>query len=236
MTNEPEQRIPPVGNTSNGGTEPAVNGQDATPNTEPATVATMPESELEAAKRQAEEYLNLLQRERADFVNYRRRSDAERSAQLQTARAEGFLAILPFLDNLERATANVPAEIADHPWVKGVLLAHDNLAAALHGEGLKRIGDIGDPFDPRLHEAFLNQPHSTIPAGHITAILRPGYRLGDRLLRTAQVAVSSGPAEPPAPSPASETSPAASSPTLEPPSSSADDSVAPADISETPPT
>ncbi|MCL4544531.1 MAG: nucleotide exchange factor GrpE [Chloroflexi bacterium] len=158
----------------------------------PADVPLVPASQLEAAERQVEELRSLLQRERADFVNYRRRVESERAQLVQSARAEGLLPILPLLDNLERAAAGVPAELRDQPWVKGVLLVADQLTSALQSAGLERFGALGDPFDPRLHEAFLNQEHPDIPAGHVSLVLRAGYKMGDRVLRAAQVAVSDG--------------------------------------------
>jgi molecular chaperone GrpE len=145
-----------------------------------------------AAGNQMEDYRALLQRERADFINYRRRVEAERSAQIGQARADALIPILPLLDDLERAAAEVPAELREQPWVKGVLLIGGKLDAAMRAAGLERVDALGQPFDPHLHEAFLNQPHATIPAGHVSMVMRPGYRVGDRVVRAAQVAVSEG--------------------------------------------
>ena len=146
----------------------------------------------EEAIGQAEEYRALLQRERADFINYRRRVEAERGAQIGQARADALIPILPLLDDLERAAGEVPAELRDQPWVKGVLLITGKLDSAMRSAGLERIDALGQPFDPYLHEAFLHQVHPTIPAGHVSLVMRPGYRMGDRVLRAAQVAVSQG--------------------------------------------
>jgi molecular chaperone GrpE len=149
----------------------------------------------ESLDSQAEEYRSLLQRERADFINYRRRVDTERSAQVGQARVDALVPMLPLLDDLERAADDVPEELRDHAWVKGVLLIAGKLDAAMRAAGLERIDALGQPFDPRLHEAFLHQAHPSIPAGHVSMVMRPGYRVGDRVVRAAQVAVSQGPAE-----------------------------------------
>jgi molecular chaperone GrpE len=141
---------------------------------------------------QAEEYRSLLQRERADFINYRRRVETERSAQLSQARADALVPILPLLDDLERAAGEVPADLRDHPWVKGMLLATGKLDNAVRAAGLERIDALGQPFDPHQHEAFMHQAHPSIPAGHVSMVMRPGYRIGDRVVRAAQVAVSQG--------------------------------------------
>lgn len=150
------------------------------------------EEELAAARREAEEYRGLLQRERADFINYRRRVDAERSGQLAQARADALMPILSVLDDLERAAPDVPEELREQPWVKGILLILDKLANAVQAAGLERIEALGEPFDPYAHESFMYEPHEEIPAGNVSSVMRTGYRVGDRVVRPAQVAVSQG--------------------------------------------
>lgn len=147
---------------------------------------------VETIDGQAEEYRTLLQRERADFINYRRRVEAERATQIGQARADALIPILPLLDDLERAAGEVPEELRDQPWVKGVLLITGKLASAMRAAGLEQIDALGQPFDPYLHEAFLHQAHPSIPAGHVSMVMRQGYRMGDRVVRAAQVAVSQG--------------------------------------------
>ncbi len=144
------------------------------------------------ARREAEEFRSLLQRERADFINYRRRIETERVALAAAARADALVPFLPILDDLERAAGDVPPELREQPWVQGVLLITGKLAGAMQQAGLERIDALGTPFDPRQHEAFLGQPHATIPAGHVSTVMRPGYRVGDRVVRAAQVGVSQG--------------------------------------------
>ncbi len=156
---------------------------------------TPPPDDLTAARLQVEEFRLLLQRERADFINYRRRVDAERTAQLAQGRVEAMLPLFDILDDLERAGKDVPAEIANHKWVKGVLLITNKLSAAINAAGFERIDALGQLFDPRLHESLFEQPHDTVPAGHVTTVIRNGYKLGDRVVRAAQVGVSRGASE-----------------------------------------
>lgn len=164
--------------------------QASAPDAEQTLVA--PEDELAAARKEAEDYRTLLQRERADFINFRRRVEGERAGQVGQARADAVLPFLPILDDLERAAGEVPAELREQPWVKGVLLIADKLQSALKTAGLERIEALGEPFDPRLHEAFMSEARADVPAGHVSSVWRTGYRLGDRVLRAAQVAVSQG--------------------------------------------
>jgi molecular chaperone GrpE len=161
----------------------------------PEAAAVAPDDPLASAQREAAEYRDLLQRERASFQNYRRRVEGERAGQAAQARAEALLPLLPIIDDLERAAADVPADLREQPWVKGVLLITDKLAAAMAAAGLERIDPLGQPFDPRYHEAFMHERRADIPAGNVSTVMRTGYRLGDRVLRAAQVAVSQGKAE-----------------------------------------
>jgi molecular chaperone GrpE len=166
---------------------PVESSSDDTPPTAAA------EADAAAARREAQEYRDLLQRERADFINYRRRVEAERTALAAQARADALIPFLPIVDDLERAARDVPDELREQPWAAGVLLIAGKLAAALSAAGLERIEALGQEFDPRAHEAFMYEPNQEIPAGHVSTVMRPGYRVGDRVIRPAQVAVSQGP-------------------------------------------
>ena len=152
------------------------------------------DSELDAARRQAEEYLSDLRRLAADFDNYRKR--VTRDTELQSTRAtESLVAeLLPVLDNLERALDasehHEEAKVAD-----GVKLVHQQLQDLLGGRGLEEIAaEPGDAFDPHVHEALSHQP-SDQAEGSIAAVWQRGYRLGTHVMRPARVVVSSGPVE-----------------------------------------
>jgi molecular chaperone GrpE len=142
----------------------------------------------------AQKLLNMLQRERADFLNYKRRVEREREQDREAGQLDVIRALLPLLDELDRALAQVPADLAPHAWVRGISLSRHRLARALTDLGVERIGAAGEPFDPARHEAlfFDTQPESTDQ--RVSTVINPGFRLGDRLLRPAQVGVV-GPAE-----------------------------------------
>src|SRR5262245_5440321 len=144
-------------------------------------------SELAEIEQKADEYLRLAQRTQADFINYRRRVEEERAQQARDAALGLLKRLLPILDDFERALANAsPAEL-DSSWGKGVQLVERNLRGVLDAEGVERIEADGAEFDPRLHEALGSAPSNEIPEGHVTSVVRPGYRKGDRVLRPAQV-------------------------------------------------
>ena len=137
------------------------------------------------AERQRDEYLDALQRLKAEFDNYRKRVAREEAAL--AARATGRLVadLLPVLDDLERAMNHEGGDIEE-----GVRLVHRALADALAKEGLDEIATDGK-FDPHTQEALLSQP-SEAPEGDVIQVLQKGYRLGDKVLRPARVVISAG--------------------------------------------
>jgi molecular chaperone GrpE len=147
----------------------------------------------EAARRQAEEYLGLLQRERAEFANYRRRTAEERERELGLAGEDLIRKVLALADDFDRATEAVPPEIASNPWVTGVIAIDRKLRSLLESEGVSRIdASPGRPFDPREHDAIAHVPAPGRRDGEIVEEVRRGYRLRDRVLRPALVAVAQG--------------------------------------------
>jgi molecular chaperone GrpE len=165
--------------------------------------------ELAEARAQGEEYLAGLQRERAEFQNYRRRTTEEREASLGLA-SEGLISkALSLADDFDRAIEARPDTIADDPWVEGIAAIDRKLRGLLDSEGVNPIeASPGTPFDPREHDAIVNVPGSQFRDGSIVEEVRRGYRLRDRVIRPALVAVAGGGAEPapapgePAPGPA----------------------------------
>jgi len=173
------------------------------PRVEPDPALTARVAELEAelaaereqaaeARTKADSYLDLAQRTQADFVNYKRRAERERADEAQAARAELLVQLLPTLDDLERALSQVPEDLPQHSWLEGMPLIARRLRLALAKEGLAPIGAPGEPFDPRLHEAVAYEPRPGYEEGQIATVVRPGYRLGERIIRPAQVTVARG--------------------------------------------
>jgi molecular chaperone GrpE len=152
--------------------------------------------ELGEAQRQRDEYLDALQRLKAEFDNYRKRVAREQQ-QLSVRAAERIVVqLLPMLDDLERAI-DAAVEHGETKVADGVRLVHRSLAAMLEREGLVEVETDG-AFDPHTQEALLTQP-SDAPEGTVIQVLQPGYKLGDHVLRPARVVISSGlpEAEPP---------------------------------------
>ena len=157
----------------------------ASPDT--SSAITELEKQLAEAQSQAAEYKDGWQRSVAEFQNYRRRVDAENKDAYQNAVGNIIKRYLPVLDDLERAMAARPANLA---WVDGIELIYHKLQSILEAEGLKRIDAEGQMFDPNFHEAILQEPSEDHESGRIIAVVQNGYILGERVIRPAQVRVA----------------------------------------------
>ena len=161
------------------------------------------QGELAASQATSDEYLAGLQRERAEFANYRRRTTEEREATLGLASEDLIRKVLALADDFDLAIDARPDAIAADPWVEGVAAIDRKLRALLESEGVSQIdASAGRPFDPREHEAIATVPGTGRGEGEIVEEIRRGYRLRDKIVRPALVAVAAptdGGAEAPRP-------------------------------------
>jgi molecular chaperone GrpE len=152
------------------------------------------QGELQASTAKSEEYLAALQRERAEFSNYRRRTTEEREAMLGLAGEDLIRKVLAIADDFDLAIDNRPPELEGSSWVDGVTAIDRKLRALLDSEGVRPVeAEPGRPFDPREHEAIVNVPGTGRAEGEIVDVIRRGYKLRDRVLRPALVAVAAAP-------------------------------------------
>ena len=147
------------------------------------TVGRVVEDELTRARAQAAEYEERRKRAAAEFINYKRRTEQERGDLLRGANGRLILELLPVLDDLERALANVPAGEAESKWVEGTRLVERKFRQILERQGLTPIETLGQPFDPALHEAVGGSGPT------VTEEYQRGYKLHGRPLRPAMVVV-----------------------------------------------
>jgi molecular chaperone GrpE len=148
-------------------------------------------TELAAANTSGKEYLDALQRERAEFQNFRRRSAEERQRDLGLAGEDLLRKVLTVADDFDLAIDARPESIAVDPWFDGIAAIDRKLRVLLESEGVSSIDATpGRQFDPRDHEAIVNVPGTGRPEGEIVSELRRGYRLRDRVLRPALVALA----------------------------------------------
>jgi molecular chaperone GrpE len=146
--------------------------------------------ELGEAKRERDEYLELAQRTRADFENYRKRVAKETSDALARGKAELARSLLPAIDNLERALEAGEDASAHGALVEGVAMVRDELHSRLEGAGVESFDPTGERFDPQLHEALSTQPAEGTESGTVIETVERGYRLNGQVLRPAKVVVS----------------------------------------------
>jgi molecular chaperone GrpE len=144
-------------------------------------------------QREIDELTRDLQRERADFANYRRRNEAERADFARFAKTELITKLLDVVDDFDRALASVPEELRDEPWVEGMRHVERKLRDILISEGLEEVGSAGKPFDPYLHEA-IGHVESDAPEGTVVDEIRKAFKLHDRVIRPALVTVAKAPA------------------------------------------
>jgi molecular chaperone GrpE len=151
-------------------------------------------AERDAATKVSEDYLVALQRERAEFLNFKRRTAEERDRDLGLAAEDLIRKVLNVADDFDRAIDARPLSIAEDPWFDGIAAIDRKLRILLDSEGVTEIdASPGTAFDPREHEAIITVPGTGRPEGEIVESVRRGYRLRDRVLRPALVAVAAAP-------------------------------------------
>lgn len=196
---EPEAPVGPTSPSEDGDesgqsrAEPETGGSDPEPSDDHEHNLERDLEELSAKAQMADEYLELAQRTKADFENYRRRASREVAAAQDRGAAKLAKELLPAVDNLDRALGAVNAsegEGHDGQLVSGLRLVHDEVIAALGRVGIEAYSPEGEPFDPGRHEAVAQQPIEGAPAGSVVEVYQPGYRLGDTILRPARVLVA----------------------------------------------
>ena len=174
---DPETGAPRV--ASPGAAQQAAPGAPA-----PAPAPAADETKQALAERTAD-----LQRVTAEYANYRKRVDRDRAATVEAATGVVLAALLPVLDDVDRAR--------QHGDLTGAFKAvADQLEATLEKLGLQPYGEVGEPFDPTVHEAVAHQTSAEVTEPTCVAVLRRGYKLGDRLLRVPLVAVAEPAPEP----------------------------------------
>jgi molecular chaperone GrpE len=156
--------------------------------------------ELAEARRERDEYLELAQRTKADFENYRKRVAKETSEALARGKADLARELLPALDNLERALEAGEADarardsatrLREHEaLVRGVAMVREELHSRFEGAGVESFDPKGEKFDPQLHEALSTQRAENTDSGIVLETVEKGYRLNGQILRAAKVVVS----------------------------------------------
>jgi molecular chaperone GrpE len=138
----------------------------------------------EAGQREIEEYRDRAARAEAELANFRTRVERDRAANREAVIAEVIRALLPAIDDLDRAAAH--GDLEGSP----LELVLQKLRLAFERFGLKAVGVVGEPFDPAFHQAIVQLPSAEVTSQTVADVIEGGYALGDRLVRPAKVAVS----------------------------------------------
>ena len=146
--------------------------------------------DLEQARLEASQNLDQAQRAQAELVNQRRRADDERVAQGKYLNSRLITKLLPVFGELDLAITHADGQGAENAWLEGVKLIQRKLLNLLDSEGVSTIEALRAMFNPLEHDALGTEESTEIPPGYITQVLRPGYRLHDRVIQPAQVIVS----------------------------------------------
>lgn len=175
------------------GSKPA----DETP-AEPVDELTALKQKLASVNEELEAQKDKAMRLVAEFDNFRRRTAREQLEFLESAQAKAFGELFPVVDNFERAFVGAEAEDwspADPAgFAKGMKLIRDQLRKVLADAGIEEIPSEGAEFNPNLHDALTQMPHETVAKDFVIQAFARGWKKGEKVLRHAQVVVSSGPA------------------------------------------
>jgi len=139
----------------------------------------------DAEKDLVAEYREIAARAQADLKNFRTRVERDRAANREAVIAEVIRSLLPVIDDLDRADAH--GDLVDGA---PLTLVSQKLRAGFEKYGLRRVGEVGETFDPNLHEAVVQVPEAGAVGETVKDVIQTGYALGDRLIRAAKVAVS----------------------------------------------
>ena len=123
----------------------------------------------------------------AEYANFRKRTAVEKESSYTNGKADAIEKLLPVYDNLSRAMAQ---ETTDAAYKKGVEMTMNELVKILNGMGVEIIGQVGDVFDPNLHNAIMHTEDDSVPENTITQVFQQGFKMGEKIVRFAMVQVA----------------------------------------------
>ena len=147
------------------------------------------EKKEDAVKAQINELQDKVMRQMAEFENFRKRSEKEKSAMFETGAKNVIEKILPVVDNFERGLATVPENEKDSPFVDGMNKVYKQLITELENLGVKPIEAVGKEFDPNFHNAVMQVENDELEPGTVAQELLKGYMYRDTVVRHSMVAV-----------------------------------------------
>ena len=190
MTDNPEdeepiirdkRRIDPETGEPRGGSDDLIEAEGPDVELSDDDIALLAEAERDLVA----EYRERAARAEAELKNFRTRVERDRAANREAVIAEVIRSLIPAIDDLDRADAH--GDLVDG---SPLTIVSQKLRSAFEKYGLRRVGEKGEPFDPKLHEAIVQIPSAEVTVNTVADVIEPGYALGERLIRAAKVAVS----------------------------------------------
>jgi molecular chaperone GrpE len=148
------------------------------------------QKELAEIQNQCKENFEGWQRERADFMNYKKRIERDQLQLSQVITGNVIKKFLSVMDDMERALRNKPDGAEAQEWWSGVELIYRKLQTILEAEGVQAIANERDDFDPNFHEAISHEDHPEVESGKIIEVVQKGFTIGERIIRPALVRVA----------------------------------------------
>ncbi len=161
--------------------------EEKAPQPEKKKKAKKPNAELEAIKEELAKKEDLLARTAAEFDNFKKRTERERAAIAEYAKAEVIKKLLPIIDNIDRAAA---CEAGSDDYIKGIELIVKQFGSIVENLGMTQLAAAGDEFDPNFHEAVMHIEDEALGENTVAEVLQKGYKLGDTVIRAAMVKVA----------------------------------------------
>ncbi|MDE6181730.1 MAG: nucleotide exchange factor GrpE [Eubacteriales bacterium] len=145
---------------------------------------------LENAEKTSKDYLDRLQRTMAEFDNFRKRTNAEKTSMFENGTISAIEKLLPILDNFERAISSTSDEDKESPIFKGVDMIYKQMQEAFSNMGVEELEGIGAEFNPNLHNAVLHIEDENLGENVIAEVLQKGYKYKDKVIRPSMVKVA----------------------------------------------
>ena len=145
------------------------------------------EDEIDQTEQEIADLKNSLSRIQADFINFKNRTQKEKSQSIALANEGLILRLLPVIDDLERA---LEQENCSNEFSEGIEMIYKNMIEILKGEGLEEVPGMGEPFDPNFHHAVVMEDSEELESNHVIEVLQKGYSLNNKVIRPSMVKVS----------------------------------------------
>lgn len=171
--------------------EPARSGEESWAEKRAAKKKLKADKKQDALKEKIEELEDRVKRQMAEFENFRKRTDKEKTAMFETGAKSVIEKILPVVDNFERGLATVPEEDKGSPFAEGMEMIYKQLLTELEKMDVKPIPAVGEEFDPNFHNAVMQVESEEYESGVIAQELQKGYTYRDSVVRHSMVAVVS---------------------------------------------